>query len=499
MTGSTEDGQSVSTTYALSNGSVLLANASGQVTAYLYGNGIIGEQTDQWEYALIDGTGTPRQMVDPDARVTAIASYNPWGDVLNSGGSGIFATGFMGGILDTATGLIYVGDGQYFDPETGRFLTRGNQTETTNPYSPWQGDPTQALVSPLILLALLYGRRKNRTKWDTLLIILVLAGAVGVSLTAYTPVQAEALPTASGSGADAPSMPMGYASAAESGTASGNTAGNPGGAVESLTAENICGLPDWNQIGSYIGDEFSKLFSVVGQSYAGGWNNYKTAWNIYWNPNATYGQRFLAKLYMDFWGGAHIGIAVGAILLGVAAWEAYAAAVVTTGTGGAVATANTVCGGDMCASEAQGLSQEAEVLLPEAENIASRALTTGETAASETLATGEAAARKAITSINTGANVVYSYIENGAVKYIGITNDFARRAAEHLRLHGWEIVKIPGLDTLSCYDARSIEQVLIERYELVSLNNIINSIATSNPKYPDAIVNGKAILEMLGL
>ncbi len=32
MTGSTEDGQSVSTTYALWNGTVLLANASGEVT-----------------------------------------------------------------------------------------------------------------------------------------------------------------------------------------------------------------------------------------------------------------------------------------------------------------------------------------------------------------------------------------------------------------------------------------------------------------------------------
>jgi hypothetical protein len=74
MTGSTEDGQSVSTTYALSNGTVLLANAAGKVTAYLYGNGAIGEQTDAWNYALIDGTGTPRQMVDQAAKVTAIAS-----------------------------------------------------------------------------------------------------------------------------------------------------------------------------------------------------------------------------------------------------------------------------------------------------------------------------------------------------------------------------------------------------------------------------------------
>lgn len=119
-------------------------------------------------------------------------------------------------MLDATTGLIYVGNGQYFDPETGRFLTRGNQrNEATNPYVPWKGDPTQALVSPLLLLALLYTRRKNRNKFDTLLVVLVLLSAVRLSLSAYTPVQAEALPVNSGGGADAPSMPMGYASAAE--------------------------------------------------------------------------------------------------------------------------------------------------------------------------------------------------------------------------------------------------------------------------------------------
>ena len=32
--------------------------------------------------------------------------------------------GYFGGMLDAATGLIYLGNGQYWDPETGRFLTR---------------------------------------------------------------------------------------------------------------------------------------------------------------------------------------------------------------------------------------------------------------------------------------------------------------------------------------------------------------------------------------
>ncbi len=75
------------------------------------------------------------------------------------------------------------------------------------------------------MLALLYTRRKNRNKFDTLLVVLVLLSAVGLSLSAYTPVQAEALPSSSGGGAGAPSMPMGYASTAEAGTSSGVAAG----------------------------------------------------------------------------------------------------------------------------------------------------------------------------------------------------------------------------------------------------------------------------------
>jgi hypothetical protein len=152
-----------------------------------------------------------------------------------------------------------VGNGQYFDPETGRFLTRGNQrSESANPYTPWKGDPTQALVSPLILLALLYTRRKNRNKFDTLLVVLVLLSAVGLSLSAYTPAQAEALPVNSGGRAGAPSMPMGYASTAEAGTPSGVAAGNPGEAVESITTNSDClgGKPkytDWEDMfGRYI-------------------------------------------------------------------------------------------------------------------------------------------------------------------------------------------------------------------------------------------------------
>jgi hypothetical protein len=177
------------------------------------------------------------------------------------------------------------------------------------------------MVSPLLLLALLYTRRKHRTKFDTLLVVLVLLSAVGLSLSAYTSVQAEALPASSGGGADAPSMPMGYASTAEAGTSSGVAAGNPGGAVESPTTENSCGLPSWDQIGTYIGSEFSRLFSVVGNSYSLGWKNFVTAINVLLNPNSNYYQKQFALSYITIWGGAHYTAAAGIIIIGYVFWQ----------------------------------------------------------------------------------------------------------------------------------------------------------------------------------
>lgn len=95
--------------------------------------------------------------------------------------------------------------------------------------------------------------------------------------------------------------------------------------------------------------------------------------------------------------------------------------------------------------------------------------------------TNEVAAVK--NTIETGTNTVYQYVKDGIPKYIGITNDFARRAQEHLA-KGWEITKIQGLDTLSRFDARAMEQALIEQYKLV---NLLNSISSSNPIYQSAI------------
>gem|GEM_PF-6060438 len=101
--------------------------------------------------------------------------------------------------------------------------------------------------------------------------------------------------------------------------------------------------------------------------------------------------------------------------------------------------------------------------------------------------------------VNTGTNIVYRSFENGKTKYIGITNNFMVRAYQHHTQKGWVIQPIKGLENLDRYDARAVEQVLIEYYELGNLYNKINSIATTNPIYDQAMKRGKEILNAINL
>jgi RHS repeat-associated protein len=100
-----------------------------------------------------------------------------------------------------------------------------------------------------------------------------------------------------------------------------------------------------------------------------------------------------------------------------------------------------------------------------------------------------------------GKMVVYtSQAANGTTQYVGITNNLARRAAEHLSKKGIQITKlIKGLNPKS---ARTVEQCLIEYYGLMknggTLINRINSIAMSNPAYADSLKLGWQLLKRAG-
>jgi len=114
---------------------------------------------------------------------------------------------------------------------------------------------------------------------------------------------------------------------------------------------------------------------------------------------------------------------------------------------------------------------------------------------------------KSLTATKAGAkiaaeleNIVYTSKANGVVNYVGITNNLARRAAEQLASKG---IKIEALiEGLSRYDARAVEQALIEIHGLGknggSLLNKINSIAKSNPIYAAALKRGLELLESIG-
>ena len=92
-------------------------------------------------------------------------AYTPWGDVLEYYGSGGIDFGNLGGVSDANTGLLYMGGGRYYNPATGRFLTRG-AGDHGNSYVPWAFDPAGVMVAPLGLIGLVLGRKKKQGKWD---------------------------------------------------------------------------------------------------------------------------------------------------------------------------------------------------------------------------------------------------------------------------------------------------------------------------------------------
>ena len=186
--------EGVTTQYVMDNNQVLTATSGGNTTFYLYGLGAVGQLTDSWAYDLSDGTNTPRQLVSASGEVTFATRYTPWGDTLDANGTGNISIGYLGGLMDTATGLLYMGNGNYYDPSTGRFLNRNANPNGTNPYVPWGGNPTGAFMAPLAVLSLFYrgasrrdSRKKKRGTLDTIIILVVLGVSLGMSLSACGP------------------------------------------------------------------------------------------------------------------------------------------------------------------------------------------------------------------------------------------------------------------------------------------------------------------------
>lgn len=112
----------------------------------------------------------------------------------------------------------------------------------------------------------------------------------------------------------------------------------------------------------------------------------------------------------------------------------------------------------------------------------------------------EAGVEVGANATKTGGNVVYHSVEVGVTQYVGITNNLARRAAEHLGTKGIKIE--PLMQGLTRSDARAVEQALIEIHGLGknggTLLNRINSISPTNPTYGSQLRRGYDLLKSIG-
>ena len=92
---------------------------------YVYGLGRIAEVdgSDNAYYYLPDGLGSTMALTDDSGTVENTYAYDPFGALTSSSGSQANAFTFTGEQTDGSTSLEYL-RARYYDPETGRFLSR---------------------------------------------------------------------------------------------------------------------------------------------------------------------------------------------------------------------------------------------------------------------------------------------------------------------------------------------------------------------------------------
>ena len=107
---------------------------------YLYGNGRIVQYVGTTpSYFLGDALGSVRQMTSITGGVTLAKSYEPYGEVLSSTGSGAGMYGFTGEQTDN-TSLVFL-RARYYAPGQGRFITADPSRQERNLYWYSLSDP----------------------------------------------------------------------------------------------------------------------------------------------------------------------------------------------------------------------------------------------------------------------------------------------------------------------------------------------------------------------
>ena len=108
--------------YTLDLNAELTQVLSDGTNTYTYGLGRISQTNTNTEYFLGDALGSVRQLVNNAGEVTLTKSYDPYGNVVSSTGSGSSAYAYTGEQQD-ASGLTYL-RARYYNPLDGRFISR---------------------------------------------------------------------------------------------------------------------------------------------------------------------------------------------------------------------------------------------------------------------------------------------------------------------------------------------------------------------------------------
>jgi RHS repeat-associated protein len=118
------------TRYVLDQAAGLVQVLSDGSDTYLYGNERLAQQgSGGKEYFLTDALGSVRQLVDEYKAITLTRSYQPFGEVLTSTGTGSSVYGYTGEMTDSYIKLIYLRS-RYYSSDAGRFISKDT----------WQGD-----------------------------------------------------------------------------------------------------------------------------------------------------------------------------------------------------------------------------------------------------------------------------------------------------------------------------------------------------------------------
>jgi RHS repeat-associated protein len=127
------------TTYVLDLNAGLTQVLMDNENTYVYGLGRISQTNTSTEYFLSDALGSVRQLTNSTGEITLAKSYNPYGVVTQTAGSGDSIYAYTGEQTDS-TGLTYL-RARYYNSNDGRFTSRDIYTgNSQNPitFNKWQ-------------------------------------------------------------------------------------------------------------------------------------------------------------------------------------------------------------------------------------------------------------------------------------------------------------------------------------------------------------------------